>query len=357
MRGDGPIRSAMGSLRRGDGTGTGTLCGGRVTEWVALMSMTRGPPCSAGFGAASAVFCTVGLATNGAGRAPDCRKAALTTIRMVAAAAPRMAKESTGRPVTCVHSREPNATASVPARALLRLLSLRRSRTFLHRVCRLHGAGRLIHGDDDRTDHARAALFHRPRPLAIERQADGDAGALADPAADREFAAMQPHQAFDDGQPQTRAAMAAVVGGAGLEIRLADPRQILVADADATVLDHEGDVARLGAGADQNLAAAVGEAERVRQQIEHDLVERTLVGNDLRQIAGHQPFEPDARLARPQRQDVATAGDDLSRIERLRHDLEIVGLDFRHVEYAVDDRQQMIAGIVDQAGIFIAPLG
>src|SRR5580700_108556 len=316
MRGDGPIRSAMGSLRRGDGTGTGTVCGGRgaATECVALISMIRGPVCSAGLGAASAVFCTVGLATNGAGRAPDCRKTALTTIRMVAAVAPRMANESTGRPIACVHSREPNDAASVPARALARLLSLRRSRTFLHRACWLRGAGRLIHGNDDRADHAKTALFRRPRPLAIERQADRDAGALADAAADREFAAMQPHQALDDGKPQARAGMAAVIGGAGLEIRLADPRQILVADADAAVLDHEADVARLGADADRNLATAVGEADRVRQQIEHDLVERTLVGDDLRQIAGHQPLERDAGLAGAERQNIATAGDDRSRI-------------------------------------------
>src|SRR5580692_3422456 len=337
MRGEGPIRSAMGSLRRGDGTGIGTVCGGRATECVALISMTRGPVCSAGLGAASAVFCTVGLATNGAGRAPDCRKTALTTIRMVAAVAPRMAKESTGRPIACVHSRDPNDAASVPARALARLLSLRRSRTFLHRACRLHDAGRLIHRKDDRADHAKTALFYRPRPLAIERQADRDAGALADPAADREFAAVQPHQALDDGKPQARAAIAAVIGSAGLEVRLADPRQIFVADADAIVLDHEGDVARLGAGADHNLAAAISEADRIRQEIEHDLVERALVGDDFRQIVGRQPFELDAGLARPQRQDVATAGNDRSRIEGLRRDLEIVGLDLRHVENTVDD--------------------
>src|ERR1700719_4291084 len=211
MRGEGPIRSAMGSLRRGDGTGIGTVCG-RATVCVALISMTRGPVCSAALGAASAVFCTVGLATNGAGRAPDCRKAALTTIRMVAAVAPRIAKESTGRSIACVHSRAPND--SVPARVFERLLSLRRSRTFLHRACRLHCADRLIHGDDDRADYAKTALFHRPRSLAIERQADGDAGALAEAAADREFGAMQPHQALDDGQPQARPAVAAVIGGA-----------------------------------------------------------------------------------------------------------------------------------------------
>src|ERR1700682_6323040 len=193
MRGDGPIKSTIGSLRRGDGTGTGTLCGGRATVCVALISMIRGPVGSAGLGAASAAFGNVGLATNGAGRAPDCRKTALTTIRMVAAMAPRMAKESTGRPVICVHSRAPNDAASVPARAVVRPLSLRRSRTFLHRAGRRHGAGRLIHGDDDRADDAKTALFHRPRPLAIEWQPDRDAGALAYPAADREFTAMQPH--------------------------------------------------------------------------------------------------------------------------------------------------------------------
>src|ERR1700685_3023936 len=163
MRGDGPIKSAMGSLRRGDGAGT--VCGGRATECVALISMIRGPVCSVGLGAASAVFCDVGLATNGASRAPDCRKTALTTIRIVAAVAPRIAKESTGRPIACVHSREPNDAASVTARALVRPLSLRRSRTFLHRVCRLQGAGRWIHRNDDRADQARTALFRWPRPL------------------------------------------------------------------------------------------------------------------------------------------------------------------------------------------------
>src|ERR1700692_4007909 len=106
MRGDGPIKSAMGSLRRGDGAAT--VCGGRAAAivCVALISMIRGTGCSTGLGAAAAVFCTAGLATNGADRAPDCRKTALTTIRMVAAVAPRMAKESTGRLVGCLHSRE-----------------------------------------------------------------------------------------------------------------------------------------------------------------------------------------------------------------------------------------------------------
>ena len=36
--------------------------------------------------------------------------------------------------------------------------------------------------------------------------------------------------------------------------------------------------------------------------------------------------------------------------------VEIAGLDLRHVENAVDDRQEMLAGTVDQRGIFVAAL-
>ena len=56
-----------------------------------------------------------------------------------------------------------------------------------------------------------------------------------------DLAAVQPHQALDDGKSETGAAVAAVVGGARLKVRLADAREIFVADADAVVLDHEGD--------------------------------------------------------------------------------------------------------------------
>src|SRR5580692_2126879 len=120
MRGDGAIRSAIGSLRRGDGVGTGTACGdrGAATEWVALKSTTRG----AGFADVSTTsdFGRAGLATNGAGRAPVCRNTALTTMTMVAATAPRMANESTGRSAKPDHSRDPTDPARVPARALPR---------------------------------------------------------------------------------------------------------------------------------------------------------------------------------------------------------------------------------------------
>src|SRR5262249_54246400 len=83
-------------------------------------------------------------------------------------------------------------------------------------------------------DHAarRLRFLGWARTLAVERQAHGNARTLANAAADSEFTAMQMHQALDDGETEPGAALATVIRTAGLEIRLADPRQILVADAD-----------------------------------------------------------------------------------------------------------------------------
>src|ERR1700728_395902 len=160
MRGDGPMRSAIGSLRRcGAGVGIGTGCAGAaVTEWVGVVSTLRGATC----------WCA-GLAKNGAGCDPDCKNTALTTITVVIAAAARMAKESIGRSATVVHAPATSEAAVPDPRPRLRR-SLRRSRTFLHRsvgaqrrnvaqvhgICRLHcpGADNRVRGDVDRADRS-----------------------------------------------------------------------------------------------------------------------------------------------------------------------------------------------------------
>src|ERR1700722_6320788 len=129
------------------------------------------------------------------------------------------------------------------------------------------------------------------------------------------------------------------------------------ADADAVILDYEGNIRRAGMGADRDGAAAVGEAYRVGHEIEQDLVKRSFVGNNLREIASDDFLQRNTRLARAQSQHVATAVHHLRRIEWLCRNLEVTGLDFRHIEDAMDNRKQMIAGIVDPPGIFIAARG
>ena len=133
-----------GSLRRGDGTGTGTVCGGRATVCVALMSMIRGPVCSTGFGVASAVFCSCRI---GDERRRSRARLQENRIDDDHAGSPPPRREwrrnrPAGRSPASIAARR---TTSVPTRALARLLSLRRSRTFLHRAV----AG-------DRTPHAGA---------------------------------------------------------------------------------------------------------------------------------------------------------------------------------------------------------
>ena len=59
-----------------------------------------------------------------------------------------------------------------------------------------------------------------------------------------ELAAMQLDQALHDRQAEAGAVMGAVVGGAHLEERIADMAQIVLADADAGVLDGEESHAR-----------------------------------------------------------------------------------------------------------------
>src|SRR3981081_4381649 len=102
-------------------------------------------------------------------------------------------------------------------------------------------------------------VFEPPRLLAIERQPHRDARAFADPAADRDLAAVQFHQALDDGEAEPGPVMPPVVGSARLEERAADPRQILLADADAVVLDRDRDHGAVGGGAGPVPAAAGGE--------------------------------------------------------------------------------------------------
>ena len=73
-----------------------------------------------------------------------------------------------------------------------------------------------------------------------------------------ELAAVQRHQALDDRKPEPGAVVAAVVGAARLEERIADARQIVVADADAGVLDRDDDARPLRHRAlTVDLAAAV----------------------------------------------------------------------------------------------------
>jgi hypothetical protein len=105
---DDPIRSAIGSSRRAvAGAGVRWLVGARAASFCAGFEVARSGRLSADCGGA------VGLATKGARCEPDCRKTALTMMMRLAAAAPMIATESTGRRASLPHTR-PASIAMVP---------------------------------------------------------------------------------------------------------------------------------------------------------------------------------------------------------------------------------------------------
>jgi hypothetical protein len=59
----------------------------------------------------------LGLSTNGAGREPDWRNTALTTMMALAATAARIANESTGRRAVLAHRRDAKAPPAAAVRA------------------------------------------------------------------------------------------------------------------------------------------------------------------------------------------------------------------------------------------------
>src|SRR5439155_11077932 len=97
-------------------------------------------------------------------------------------------------------------------------------------------------------------------------------------AVDHQLAVMGLDQALADRQPEAGAAVEACRASVGLAERLQGPLQLLGAHADAVVLDFEGEPAgRVERGADIDPAAVMREFDGVRQQVEHDLLDRPLV--------------------------------------------------------------------------------
>ena len=98
-------------------------------------------------------------------------------------------------------------------------------------------------------------------------------------------------------------------------------------------------------------AAGLGELDGVGQHIDQDLLEAQRIGIELRQIGREPARHGDAALASPRVDDQQAALD--RRLERhgLALDGELAGLDLGYIEDAVDEREQMIGGLPDIAGI------
>jgi len=109
-----------------------------------------------------------------------------------------------------------------------------------------------------------------------------------------------------------------MIGLAGLEERIADPLQIVGRNADSGVGDAQQEARAVGLRKHSHLAAAFGELDGVRDEIDHDLLERTRIAGDDGKIGRRIDREIDAAFARLERKQVAAIDQCRAWRERLR---------------------------------------
>src|SRR5262245_1385036 len=274
--------------------------GGRGRGRVVAVSLTA----SLGAGFEGAVMAAMASLNMGAAGGPAGSSTPFTTTATVASAATKQATAS---------RRLQPKRASAAKRGVSAALSLLRLDlgTDLHQLV----SGTLGCGLDDGRGRTRRPLSdgrHLGRParaFAIHRQADRDARALPDPARDLHFTSVQRHQSLNDREPQSGSIMTAVIGRACLEERIANVGHVLAVDPDTRVRDRHREGAALVPGANRDPATAIGKLDGIGNKIEHDLIERTLVGDNVRQLARQDCCEFNPRFARFEGKQPATIFD------------------------------------------------
>ena len=171
--------------------------------------------------------------------------------------------------------------------------------------------------------------------------------------------AHQLGQSLADGQAQACPAVAACGRGIDLAERLEQAPDAILGDADAGVPDREGQLVERrrapgGAGAHrEDDLTALGELDRVREQVQEDLAQARHVADDRRgsPVAEHV-CQVEALLGGPRRHEVERPLDAFPEVEGLRLQIEPPRLDLREVQDVVDDGQERVAALADDLGIF-----
>src|SRR5208282_718705 len=133
--------------------------------------------------------------------------------------------------------------------------------------------------------------------------------------------------------------------------RPAELVQRILRDADAVVLDGDGDHAAAKPPTHGHRAAVGRELHGIRQEIERDLLHRAAVG--LEPYAGSNVRIQDQMffVGAPQNY-TQTVGQNVVKLHRFWRQADAAGLDLRHVEDIVDDIEQILAAFADITRVF-----
>ena len=204
-----------------------------------------------------------------------------------------------------------------------------------------------------RDGRSAGAVTARGRAGVVERQVEGERAALPGDADEPDLAAEQRRQLAADRQTQAGAAVLAAGAGVGLLERLEDEPLLLRRDADAGVVDREGDDLRGRAAAPDDRRPALGRQPTrivdvalavnlngVRQQVLEDLLQPLRVaGRTTRGSVGVESTWNGRFLASATWRKLRST---LSRSDGERDLLGLDGdrarLDLRQVEDVVDQR-------------------
>ena len=208
-----------------------------------------------------------------------------------------------------------------------------------------------------RRDRRRLGPGRSSRRLGAVDGGDGEGEGRAPPwdRVDGEVAAVQLHESARQRQAEAGALLSS--GRVGRLGELLEDA-VLVGEGDARPCvghRHEADPGG-GEGAREGHApAGRRELHGVRQQVEHDLHDLSLVGHhhrSLRQIEHQLDAASVASLADHR----LRVGQHRREIHLTQHELHPTGLDPRQIEHVVDQREQVATGVPDVGQVFGLPL-
>jgi len=160
-------------------------------------------------------------------------------------------------------------------------------------------------------------------------------------------------ETFGDRQAEPGAAIGARRSRLGLPERLQRPLLFLLVHADAVIFDLEyGDFRPVGHNSHPNGAAFFRELDRVGEKVEKDLLHRTLVRPDIHLLLRHLSDQLDIAAARALVNHAHDLADQALHRNNFLGEFYFACFDLRHVEYIIDNRQQMKAAGMNIPDIF-----
>ncbi len=154
---------------------------------------------------------------------------------------------------------------------------------------------------------------------------------------------MQLHELLGQRQPESRALLRAGVVAPDLAELLEDGRLVLGRDPDPRVADRDGDGAIGRRGGEAHSAALGGELHRVGEEVQQDLLDLPLVGDDIVEplVYGLGERDPVSGRSLPDEGEGVVEGG--RQMEPPELQLEPTGLHFGEVEDVVDQGEEMPA--------------